>query len=81
MTINPFITQARHYSANHEESSQLRAIPAKITQPGGKQDPGVVILSSWRIKLAMNERQALDLANAIADAIDLNHAERTTAHE
>ena len=81
MIINPFITKPHHYSANHEEASKLRVIPGRITQPGGKQDPGVVILSSWRIKLAMNERQALDLANAIADAIDLNHAERTTAHE
>lgn len=74
MTINPFITQARHYSANHEEASKLRAIPAKITQPGGNQVPGVVILSSWRVKLAMTEAQALGLANAVADAIDFNHS-------
>lgn len=76
MTMTPFITKPHHYAGNYQEASKLRALPAIITQAGGREEPGVVVLASYRVKLAMNERQALNLATAIADALDYNRTKK-----
>lgn len=70
--ITKFITKPCHYDANNHDASRLRAIPAAITLPDGEQEPGVVVLVDYRVKLAMNHTQALALANGIADVLEAN---------
>ena len=76
MKSGHFTTRPEFYTYNQRQASNLTATPATITRTTGEEEPGVVILAGHRVKLAMNQTQAYNLANNITDALAANPATR-----
>lgn len=72
-----FISKPDHYHRNVNESQKLKARPALLTATDGSQEPAVVIQSAHFIKYLLPTREALRIANEIADAVE--EAERNEA--
>ena len=79
MKSGNFTTRPEFYTYNQRQASNLTATPATITRPSGEAEPGVVILMECRVLLAMNQEQAYNFANNIADALAANPATRISA--
>lgn len=71
-----FISKPVNYRSNVSEGLSVEAGPAHLTSPDGHEN-GVVIRCGRAIKLVIPAREAIRLANEIADSIEA--LERGTA--
>jgi hypothetical protein len=64
-----FNSKSSHYTRNIFDGEGLRAKPAFLNGPDGKE-PGVVILADNVPRYVLREDHAIALCNAIVDSLD-----------
>lgn len=74
-----FKARPEHYEKNRARASSIRVAPAIIRTPNGSQQPGVGIFTDHMIRFIFSIDEALSIANAIADSVELSE-QATTPH-
>lgn len=69
-----FTSGAEYYTRNLKASQNFTAIPARIHNPAGGRENGIVLLNGKGIGAVMPVSEALRLANQIADALAAHRA-------
>ncbi|MDQ0117454.1 hypothetical protein J2T22_000624 [Pseudarthrobacter defluvii] len=64
-----FTSPSQFHTRNNKDAALFNAYPAKLMQPAGGKEPGVVLMKGKAIRAVMPVSEALRLANEIADSI------------
>lgn len=71
-----FTAFSEHYQRNIHDGAQARAIPARLINHHGREEPGVAITLKRYPRVVIPADDALRIAGEIADAIQW-HKDRT----
>lgn len=72
MDGQPFTSRSQYYEENVRDGESAKAIEARIATPDGGQQAAIAFLTRGRLRLVIPTRDALRIANQIADILGQN---------